>query len=136
MKEKGLPELAGKVYQFLVHPSNPYYTSSYLDTHHYIQLENKAYEGIDVKEQRKYRPIAKLVDAYYENNKHRFCNRVFDHLQMMTDLTGNEVIRGVRSWILKKQRGNYHYFSMFQKECLRASVVRFRESQDEEDRDE
>ena len=136
MKEKGLPELAGRVHQFLVYPSNPYYTSNYLKTHHYIQLEKKAYDDIDVKAKRKYRPLAKLVETYYEINKHRFCNNIFDHIQMMTDLTGNEVIRGVRSWILKKQRENYHYFSMFQMEYLRASVVRFRESQDEEDRDE
>ena len=75
--------------------------------------------------------MAKLIEAYYENNKHRFCNSIFDHVQMMTDLTGREVIRGVWSWIHKRQRENYHYFSMFQMEYLRDSTVRFRESQDE-----
>ena len=131
MEEKGLPELAGRVQQFLVHPSNPYYMSTYLDTHHYIQLEKKAYEGNEVKARRKYRPMAKLIEAYYENNKHRFCYDIFDHVQMMTDLTGDEVIRGIWSWINKHRRVDFQYFSMFQMECLRDSTVRFRESQDE-----
>ena len=82
--------------------------------------------------------MAELIETYCENNKHRFCDRIFDHVQRMTDFTGEEVIQGVWSWIHKLQRENNQYFSMFQMEYLRAATVRFREAQDEldEDRDE
>ena len=79
-----------------------------------------------------HKPMTALIDAHYQSRKHDFCDKVFDHLRMMTQAPHTALTGTVMAWLENHQRTDPDFFTMHQCECLQIAARKFREEHEAE----